>query len=65
MKILFGLIMLALAPLNGLVGIVLWLTAESRMVNDATVALIYLCAGFVLALTGAALLIEARRGSEG
>jgi hypothetical protein len=64
MKTLFGLVMLALAPLNGLVGGVLWLTAESQTANDATVALIYLCAGLLLALGGAVLLLEARRSSE-
>jgi hypothetical protein len=65
MKTLFALMMIALAPLNGLVAAALWLTAESRTINDATVALIYLCSGLILGLTGTALLIEARRGGEG
>jgi hypothetical protein len=56
--------MIALAPLIGLAGIVLWLTAEIRMPSDATVARGYVSAGLVVALTGAALLIRARLGSD-
>jgi hypothetical protein len=65
MKTLLGLVMIALAPLSGLLSAVLWLTAENRTINDVTVALVFLFSGLTLGLAGTALLIQARHGSEG
>jgi hypothetical protein len=58
MKILFGVAGLVAAPLAGAVGVILWRTTETPSMADAMVAMVYLCVGFILALTGAALLIE-------